>query len=386
MLAYLVGSRAEIDGRETIFINGAIQGKYSRYSEGMEQFTDKSAQYAEEMLNLYFPGGEILGWMQSQPGYGAAVNPAYADCHMSRFTKPYQVLFVMDPIERLNAFYAWDDGMAAVNERRGYIIYYNKNDGMREYMLDNKLSPSRSSARAARDEPGPAASAPKARERARKEAPGEYRKIVNMLVSLSAVLFVICFIMGAGLIQSDGRISKLENEIAALDATYSFLVAQSKGGSEAVFASGSPALDEAETGGASAVLEPETHPESPLAGLPEINDGYAAESAPEHAAAPEAALSPPPAPASTPKPPPQPTLRPSPSPDPALTSGGENPNAVTSSLAEYEEYVIEQGDSLLSISWEFYGTPDRVREIMTLNGIEAADKIYYGQKLKLPPK
>ena len=46
-------------------------------------------------------------------------------------------------------------------------------------------------------------------------------------------------------------------------------------------------------------------------------------------------------------------------------------------------YIVQQGDTLRSISYRVYGTYDMVSAICAWNGIEDADSILYGQRLLL---
>lgn len=382
-IAYLVGKHMVADSQETVFISGVIQGKYSEYFDGIEQFTDKSNQYADEMLATYFDGYEIVGWMQSQPGYGTDLNPAYADYHMENFTKHYQVIFVMDPAERLNAFYAWDDKMSGIYESKGYIVYYNKNAGMQDYMLDNKITSVKTNIKKTSVKPAKtekiaetekeaaiipnkktARYTPSSRTFASEKVTMEYKRVVNMLVSLSAVLFIICFIMGAGLIQSDGRISQLEKDVASLDTTSNYLVSQVKQiGTQAVFANQDEQSSEIEAQATQAPLIVPT---------------------PTPTMTPQTSPAPTPAdvtptPTLTPTPTPTPSPTPTPTPTPAST-----PTPEPADQQEYQTYTVQEGDSLYYISTKFFGTVDRVNEIMEINEITDPDTIYYGKVLKLP--
>ncbi|MCL2168762.1 MAG: hypothetical protein FWB74_01895, partial [Defluviitaleaceae bacterium] len=261
-VAFLVGKYMVIDGANYVFVSGALQGKHSQFQDNMESFTGASYDYADEQLEKYFPGCEILGWMQSQPGYGVYLNPAYADYHMANFTRPYHLLFVKDPAEKLNLFYAWNKEMSGIDELSGYFVYYDQNKGMQEYMQDNRIArtkpvmaakteeaetpmsklkifsePGRSVRDEARREAdaatvdsipasgrnriGTPASRPLSGTQADKKSGRsieDMRRLSNLLVGLCAVLFVTCFILGAGLLQSDNRISELETAMMTLDS------------------------------------------------------------------------------------------------------------------------------------------------------------------------
>ena len=57
----------------------------------------------------------------------------------------------------------------------------------------------------------------------------------------------------------------------------------------------------------------------------------------------------------------------------------------TADFAGQEYYIVEKGESLLSISKKIYGK-DYTDELCELNGLEDANKIYAGQKLLLLDK
>ncbi|MCL2753705.1 MAG: hypothetical protein FWE44_06115, partial [Defluviitaleaceae bacterium] len=138
-VAFLVGKYMVIDGAPYVFVSGAIQGKHSEYADNMESLTGASYDYAAAELDKHFAGCEIVGWMQSQPGYGVHLNPSYADYHMNNFTRPYHLLFVMDPVEKLNLFYVWNKQMDGIAEANGYFVYYDQNKGMQTYMAENRI-------------------------------------------------------------------------------------------------------------------------------------------------------------------------------------------------------------------------------------------------------
>ena len=379
-VAFLIGKDVEHDGQRYVFISGAIQGRFSESEDGCEVFSERSFAYCDEQCKTYFPDLDVVGWMQSQPEYGTALTSDYAEYHMEHFTKPTDVLFVMDPVDRANAFYTWDEAQKGLLELGGYYIYYDKNAQMQAYMTDNRLVTQRAfdTLAAVRNGHPPQdkgkAAAPKKPvyddddepirapydEPPRK--PSDYRRVVNMLVSLSAVLVVICFIMGAGLAQSDNRIAKLEKDLSSLNSTYGYLVSQvSAINTMPVFAEQDPAGNSEASGqnplDGTASFEPETSP----------TDSIPSEE-PEPSAEP------------TPTPTPEPTPIPDPTPAPLPSAAPE----VEDVFNAYETYTVQQGDSLISISRRFYGDAGKVDEIMALNGLDDPNKIFFGKVLLLP--
>jgi nucleoid-associated protein YgaU len=161
------------------------------------------------------------------------------------------------------------------------------------------------------------------------------RKLVNLLIGFCAILFVVSFVMGAGLIQSDSRIAALENRITGLDTTYVVLSEQIRQ------LSSSPAFIEQ----AHVEYTPATPPLQNGIGE-DVDESY------------EYVAENPPA---TPEQPARPVFANVP-----------------------ERYVVQAGDSLYQISRMFYGTTDMVQRIMELNNITDANNITAGMELLLP--
>jgi len=420
-LAFLVGRHMVVDGQPILFIGGAIHGKYTEKQEGYMRFSENSIGHAEDMLDEHFSGMEIVGWMQSQPSYGTYLNQYYGAYHLRQFKNPHQVLFVMDPMERTNAFYMANPNALTPADRLaevpGYFIYYEKNKNMHEYMLANKsldytakqptyveLTPMEY----AGDERGPrdayaehemaeyaeydedednvegryAMGSPKdvdpeeiirrhqAARAKRKGETAEQKRAVNLLASLCVVLFVVSFVMGVGLIRNQDRIERMEGELRQLITAHRNLLAQVSSGELA------PAF--AETPAAS-VEEPTPTPTQMPTQIQTETPPEAPPTPPPVQETPEATTQE------------QPVYQPDAAAHPYLP--GHNPEeAIYSTQPEQDAfmppipatYTIQPGDSLMGISLRFFGTMDMVQEILALNGIEDADHIVAGRTIALP--
>ena len=393
-LALLVGRYILIDGQPVLFINGAIQGKHVEESDGLLHFTDKSSSYAESIVGEFFEGMEIVGWMQSQPGYGTFLNQQYAAYHFKEFPKINQVMFVVDPLENINSFYAYNDDRSSLAEARGYFIYYDRNTNMHEYMLSNKATEAEvttkpvsfvdipkmerveSPAMAAGaetyyDETSPEEIMRKRQEqRTAKRTAKEHKKTLSLLVSMSAVLFVVCFVLGAGLIQSQNRIGVMETQLIQLSAAYRNLYTQVANPVFAPATAASVAIvegdsdivnnDVGEPDTSANISSPADDGNREIDGIPvgppiNMQDPVPAAQAPEPT---------PQAPAPTPQPP-----------------QAQQPVPIARSIPE--TYTIQPGDSLSAISIYFYGF-DRVEDILALNGMDDPNMIISGTTILLP--
>jgi len=429
-IAFLVGKQMVIDGQQYLFIGGAIYGKYSEKFEGHLRFSEKSVDYAEEMLDEFFPNMEIVGWMQSQPSYGTYLNQYYGAYHLRQFRKAHQVMFVVDPLERTNAFYTANpvavtpaDRMAEIE---GYFIYYEKNKNMHDYMLANKsveftakpptlveLTPveytrgdDEAQLDGEEDSPvqgyddyyddgekhtegrfsmhGPNRKPEEVirrRENSKAKRRGnmlEQKRTMNLIAGLCAVLFVVSFVMGVELIRNQDRIENNEAQIRQLTtALRNHLQVDAN-----AFAELAPVFAEGDT---PTITAPTTITEPPVPQPP---------APPPSAPAPQVQE----APAVPPQQPPvtEPVTPPVPPPPQPPTPTAEETTTAAIITMPHEEaalippipesYTIQPGDSLLGISLYFFGDANMVYEILALNGIENPNHIIAGRTIVLPQR
>ncbi|MCL1863372.1 MAG: LysM peptidoglycan-binding domain-containing protein [Defluviitaleaceae bacterium] len=376
-IAFLVGKQMVIDGQQYLFIGGAIYGRYAEKHEGHLRFTEKSVDYAEEMLEEHFPNMEIVGWMQSQPSYGTYLNQYYGAYHLRQFRKEHQVMFVVDPLERTNAFYYTNPVAMTPSDRMaeipGYFIYYEKNTNMHEYMLVNKshnytakpptmveFKPveyasdneeeneeieetneleGRFSMAGPHKRPEDIIRRHENAKARRRGTIMEQKRATNLLAGLCAVLFVISFVMGVNLARSHDRIDNNEAQIRQLTTALRNHLTPAE---QTAYHTPAFAENENQIGEAAGVVVAELTPE------PAYNTYLTA--------------------------PPEETI----------------PVSVYEEAALIppipETYTIQPGDSLLAISIYFFGDGNMVSEILTLNGIENPDHIIAGRTISLPPR
>jgi hypothetical protein len=268
-------------------------------------------------------------------------------------------------------------------ESKGYFIYYDKDGGMSNYMLSERAAAANTTIDSTPkpqplifedfntnnsfehtigqsiinddyetiDEPMDVVSRLRRPKVMGMRKPMENRRIVNMLVGCSAVLLIVCFIMGAGLIQNENRIAMLEANLDQLDSMYRSVLAQAR--SEAAASVFAPEnindLIPFDTTNIIGINEIEVEPDVVVISGHELNT----------------------------------VVRPSEN----ITNAEANVpvyNVNDGVTGANRTYTVMAGDNLNYISTLIYGDRSMVQRIRELNGIEDENRIYAGQVLILP--
>ncbi len=336
-LGVLLGKNITENNQNTIIISGFIQGKNTENIRGSEAFTEDSKKYITEAKNTYFKDLDVVGWVHTQPGFGGFLMSKDEAFHKEFFPDPDQVLYVLDPTEKIDTFYIKNAETNHLSAAKGYFIYYDSNDAMQDYMIDNRLAKAKI-ARFPEEEDSPKkagilspfkkepdkviqsdpASVGRNRLKKRSKNENDKRKLA-ILGTVSALLCASCLMICLNVMNHSERIRNIEAE---LNSTASL----SPEPTATVFAS-------------------QSETETPPATETEI----------------------PPFPASTEEP---------------VIPESEPIAEPVSDIPDY--YIVEKGDSLSYISRKFYGDDSKIDEIMALNGITNSNKIYYGKKISLP--
>lgn len=332
-LAALIGRHYVVNGQETVVISGAIQGKGTVQENGMERFSEETWEYIGGQMQTYFKGMSIVGWVHCQPGFGAFLMAKDESFHREYFKEKWQVLFVLDTVDKLDTFYIYNEEGTSLRQARGYFIYYDKNREMQEYMLENSLvrpkemegeaekQVSRMASVAAEEETREERRRRKPTQEERMDAAQDIRRVLKkreaaakqakkehdrLLAVVSCVLCVVCVSLGVAMMQSLDRLRTVETELVAMQTSYQTLAEDFEGVKvQQVFA-----VQQAET----------------------------------------------------------------------------QADTAESTEEKTKKYIVESGDSLGYISRKFYGDNSGVTRIMDVNGLMDADMIYEGQVLWIPEK
>lgn len=97
-------------------------------------FDESSWEYIYKEIKEYFDGQDIVGWFLGMSGFPPELSPTIEAAHRKYFTGRDKILFLLDPSEGEDVFYAYEQGI--LQKKEGYYIYYEKNVPMQEYMVN----------------------------------------------------------------------------------------------------------------------------------------------------------------------------------------------------------------------------------------------------------
>ncbi len=133
-LAVLTGDTKWSDGITYVFIRGVLAVEGTETTSEHIGFSEDIWTKIHEEEEKYFPGQEVVGWFFGQPELPLESNEVFQRTHLKYFGGGEKVLMLMDPIEREDAFFRYENGFLVRQE--GYYLYYEKNPLMQAYMLE----------------------------------------------------------------------------------------------------------------------------------------------------------------------------------------------------------------------------------------------------------
>ena len=354
-------------GQETyVFVNGAVEAKAPADSPEDYVFDDNVWTGIYEKIKHFFSDWEIVGWYVRTGGdiYGhASVHEKMLKLekvHLDNFAGSDRICFYYDSVEGEEAIYAYDAGM--LRRYYGYYIYYEKNVEMREY-LESMFSDTAGNRIGAKE--GSTGGDDifgrnsgrmktrfgeiKVRQEGRageKSSGSSYGKFAPGKIMAGVAVAAVAF----SLLNNMGQVQKAKSSMQQLAGRF---VEEKQTGDAR-----DSAVDVREVAGN---VYPTTEGQSEAAGQ------QSTEVAADVTATEAAEVQP--------------------------TTGNEEnmpdtqpvtEQATATIEADTNYYIVAEGESLSTICKKIYGSQSKKKEVMELNNITDEDKIYVGQKIKLP--
>ncbi len=131
--AVLFGNICFTQEGPAVFISGAVEAENLEFNVDESIFDEEICEALRKKGERYFPGQTMVGWFLSRMGFSVEINQKMTEVHFKHFPGEYQVLYMIDSLEKEDAVYMTVNGY--IIKQKGYYIYYEKNKGMQEYMI-----------------------------------------------------------------------------------------------------------------------------------------------------------------------------------------------------------------------------------------------------------
>lgn len=207
--AVFLGYSVKTEEAKNVFIKGAVEMRNTDFSTGIT-LSDDGWTSVYENIKKYFTDVEIMGWALIGPGFYLESNDKIRKVHTDNFSGNDKVLLKMDSMERDEAFYFCESNQLI--KQPGYYIYYEKNEEMQNYMIENKEE------QTIREE---AVYSDQTTKKIRsiiqeKKEVKEDRSVVRLLYAASSLLAIIVLVIAATMLDNYDRMKKMESALSTI--------------------------------------------------------------------------------------------------------------------------------------------------------------------------
>ena len=331
----LLGEMSRVEGQVCIFIKGVIKAKNPDTDSREICFNEAVWSQIYNESEKYFPDLSIVGWFAALPRINSESMARMKKIHLDNFSGKEKTMYLVDIEEKEESFYLYEGG--GMKKQRGYVCFYERNYEMQEYMLDKNRNKF-----VEKPETEKVVSSMRAIMREKEEQKRQKRA---SLISYGACAFMasVVVITGVNLVKSYEKMKRIDNsinsivkEVSNLSGKETETVAQDDVVPVNVVYETKAAGSETTAAGTTASTTDATQE------MATGNDGVQA----------------------------------------AASSGNDSTQAAAS--VEYKKYIVQKGDTILGISKKNYGTTEMASQIIELNELKDANKLYVGQEIKLP--
>ena len=122
MVYVLLGRFENLIGRQCVFVEAAICLEEIAFEGECPVWSDDSWAYLYKKLKHAYDNMVIVGWAMDIRGQLPNLTVAIEKLHRTYFGGEHQILYLMDSLEKEDAFYSLKNGY--LKRRAGYYIYY----------------------------------------------------------------------------------------------------------------------------------------------------------------------------------------------------------------------------------------------------------------------
>lgn len=125
----LLGDYCEEMGKTHVIISDYIEAKYTDASASTLTFTHETWDYVYKEHDSKYPDKKIIGWQHTHPSYGIFLSNYDLFIQENFFNLPFQIAYVIDPIQSLRGFFQWKNGK--IEKLNGFYIYDDNNKNIK---------------------------------------------------------------------------------------------------------------------------------------------------------------------------------------------------------------------------------------------------------------
>ena len=325
----LLGEVQKSDEEKCLFIKGVIRAKTpeNETKQGIV-FNEKIWEKIYAEIEKFFPDLEVVGWFAAMPGITQERFLYLKKLHMDNFSGGMKTMYLVNTCDKEENFYLYENG--ELKKQKGYVCFYERNYEMQEYMLEKRER-----------KPIESPEKDKVMKSIRsiiqeKEEMRQRRKNSVFLYGISSFMAVVVLVIGINLLNSYEKMKKFDTSLSNIALEISNISEKEK----SIQTSDNSVSVNKISGD---VYPTEAETESTESRTTQSQTGQS-----------------------------------------QIEKQAESAEMVKEADAAQTTYIVKKGDTIMSICKKYYGNTEKLNEIIAVNNIEDADKLYIGQEIKLP--
>ena len=325
----LLGEVQKSDEEKCLFIKGVIRAKTpeNETKQGII-FNEKIWEKIYAEIEKFFPDLEVVGWFAAMPGITQERFLYLKKLHMDNFSGGMKTMYLVNTCDKEENFYLYENG--ELKKQKGYVCFYERNYEMQEYMLEKRER-----------KPIESPEKDKVMKSIRsiiqeKEEMRQRRKNSVFLYGISSFMAVLVLVIGINLLNSYEKMKKFDTSLSNIALEISNISEKEKS---------------IQTSDNSVSVNKISGDVYPTEAETESTESRTTQSQTEQS---------------------------------QIEKQAESAEMVKEADAAQTTYIVKKGDTIMSICKKYYGNTEKLNEIIAVNNIEDADKLYIGQEIKLP--
>lgn len=330
----LLGEVQKSDEEKCLFIKGVIRAKTpeNETKQGIV-FNEKIWEKIYAEIEKFFPDLEVVGWFAAMPGITQERFLYLKKLHMDNFSGGMKTMYLVNTCDKEENFYLYENG--ELKKQKGYVCFYERNYEMQEYMLERRER-----------KPIESPEKDKVMKSIRsiiqeKEEMRQRRKNSVFLYGISSFMAVVVLVIGINLLNSYEKMKKFDTSLSNIALEISNISEKEKS-----IQTSDNSVSVNKISGDVYPTEAETESTESRTTQSQTEQSQTEQSQTEKQA--------------------------------------ESAEMVKEADAAQTTYIVKKGDTIMSICKKYYGNTEKLNEIIAVNNIEDADKLYIGQEIKLP--